>query len=305
MSMNFRRFLCAMMTLLLLSGCSGMKDEKNYPSEYETSPSPTMSELHLPKSPGDQVAVDTTGLVQIDYSNTSSGYLQAKLLRKPEKRMRLQITKDGVGNLAYDFTKENEYETFPFELGSGTYLVKVLENRSGKTYTITLTLSLDVKLKNEQIPFLYPNQTVNYDQHSAAVKKAFALTKDDDTVLKRIATLYHYVVDNVSYDEKKAKEVEDIYVLPVVDETLESKKGICFDYAALLTAMLRSQQIPTRLVTGNTTIEYHAWIEVYIKGKGWITPDILLQERKWSRMDPTFASSDIDYKDEYEDKYYY
>ena len=90
----------------------------------------------------------------------------------------------------------------------------------------------------------------------------------DDTVLKRIATLYNYVVDNISYDSKKAKEVEDIYVLPVVDETLESKKGICFDYAALLAAMLRSQQIPTRLVTGNTTIEYHAWVEVYIEGKG-------------------------------------
>ena len=137
------------------------------------------------------------------------------------------------------------------------------------------------------------------------IKKAFDLTKDDDTVLKRIATLYNYVVDNISYDSKKAKEVEDIYVLPVVDETLESKKGICFDYAALLAAMLRSQQIPTRLVTGNTTIEYHAWVEVYIEGKGWINPDILLHAKKWSRMDPTFDASDIDYKDDYEDKYYY
>ena len=255
MSMKFRRFLCFLTALLLISGCAGKEDGKKYPSEYEPSPSPKMSELRLPSSPGEQVAVDSSGLVQIDYSNTSSGYLQAKLLHKPEKRMRLQITKDGVGNIAYDFTKENEYETFPFEQGSGTYLVKVLENRSGKTYTITLTLSVDVKLENERIPFLYPNQTVNYDSHTAAVKKAFDLTKDDDTVLKRIATLYNYVVDNISYDSKKAKEVEDIYVLPVVDETLESKKGICFDYAALLAAMLRSQQIPTRLVTGNTTIE--------------------------------------------------
>ena len=94
-------------------------------------------------------------------------------------------------------------------------------------------------------------------------------------------------------------------MLPVVDETLESKKGICFDYAALLAAMLRSQQIPTRLGTGNTTIEYHAWVEVYIEGKGWINPDILLHAKKWSRMDPTFDASDIDYKDDYEDKYYY
>ena len=38
--------------------------------------------------------------------------------------------------------------------------------------------------------------------------------------------------------------------LPSVDETLKTKKGICFDYAALMTAMLRSQGIPTKLEIG-------------------------------------------------------
>lgn len=305
--MKYRIFLCFLIILFLLTGCSKQDQDNSseYPTEYEVSPSPTIEQLHLPESPGEQVVQDASGYVQIDYSNTSQGYIQAKLLREPEKRMRLSISKDGVGNIAYDFTKVGEYETFPFDQGSGTYLIKVLENKSGKTYAITLSMNVEVQLENEQIAFLYPNQIIDYTADSKAIQKAFELTKKDDTVLKRIATLYNYVVDNITYDSDKAEEVQDIYVLPIIDETLESGTGICFDYAALLTAMLRSQNIPTRLITGNTTIEYHAWIEVYIEGKGWINPEILLNSKEWSRMDPTFDSSDVDYQDEYENKYYY
>lgn len=303
--MKMKRLWLSLFFILILCTTAGCSDDKTYPTEYKKSPSPKISELRLPESPGDKVITDNRGLVQIDFSNASKGYLQAKLLRESDKRVRIGITKDGVGNIAYDLTKIGEYETFPFERGSGSYVLKVFLNISGKKYAAILSQTIDVQLENEQLPFLYPNQVVNYNENSEAIQKAFELTKKDDTVLKRIATLYHYVVDHVSYDEDKAVKVKDIYVLPIVDETLDQGKGICFDYAALLTSMLRSQQIPTRLVTGNTTIEYHAWVEVYIEGKGWITPDVLLDEKKWSRMDPTFASSGVDYKDGYEDKYYY
>lgn len=291
--------------LCITTGCD--KDKTEYPTAYETSPSPTISQLHLPESPGKQVIRDSRNLVEVDYSNTTQGYIQAKLLQSSEKRVRIGITKDGKGNLPYDFDlqKVGKSNTFLLDQGSGTYILKIYLNTANDSYAVLLTQSIEVQLENEQIPYLYPNQVVDYDENSKAIKKAFELTKNDDTKLKRIATLYNYVVNNVTYDDEKAKEVDDIYVLPVIDTTLSSKKGICFDYAALLTAMLRSQQIPTRLITGNTSIEYHAWIEVYIEGEGWINPDVLLKAKKWSRMDPTFASSKTEYKDDYEDKYYY
>ena len=50
MSMKFRCFLCFLTALLLISGCAGKEDGKKYPSEYEPSPSPKMSELRLPSS---------------------------------------------------------------------------------------------------------------------------------------------------------------------------------------------------------------------------------------------------------------
>ena len=66
--------------------------------------------------------------------------------------------------------------------------------------------------------------------------------------------------------------------LPDVDETLSSGKGICFDYAALMAAMLRAHDIPTRLAIGNVDPEgiLHAWNQIYIDGK-------------WVWMDATFG----------------
>ena len=72
---------------------------------------------------------------------------------------------------------------------------------------------------------------------------------------------------------------------------LESGKGICFDYAAVMAAMLRSQNIPCKLVVGFAGKVYHAWINVYIEGVGWVDQLIYFDGKTWSLMDPTFVSS--------------
>ena len=79
--------------------------------------------------------------------------------------------------------------------------------------------------------------------------------------------------------------------LPDVDETLSTKTGICFDYAALTTAMLRSCDIPCKLQIGYTGDIKHAWIDVYIRSKGWVTNAVSFNGDSWSLMDPTFDSS--------------
>lgn len=76
-----------------------------------------------------------------------------------------------------------------------------------------------------------------------------------------------------------------------MDVVLASRKGICFDYAALMTAMLRSQDIPTKLVIGYTGSLYHAWVDVYIESVGWVDNFIYFDGQKWSLMDPTFVST--------------
>ena len=79
--------------------------------------------------------------------------------------------------------------------------------------------------------------------------------------------------------------------LPKLDEVLAAQTGICFDYAALMTAMLRSQEVPCKLVVGYAGSVYHAWISVWTEENGWIDGAIFFDGNTWMRMDPTFASS--------------
>ena len=94
----------------------------------------------------------------------------------------------------------------------------------------------------------------------------------------------------LSYDEYRAATVQSGYI-PVLDSVLAEQKGICFDYAALMTAMLRSQGIPCKLVIGYAGSAYHAWVNVYIQGQGWISQAIYFDGNDWKLMDPTFAST--------------
>ena len=87
--------------------------------------------------------------------------------------------------------------------------------------------------------------------------------------------------------------------LPNVDQVVADKKGICFDYASVMAAMLRSQGIPTKLVTGYVAPNnaYHAWNEVWVEGKGWVkTGSIYFDGVSWTLMDPTFTSAGKDSK---------
>lgn len=145
-------------------------------------------------------------------------------------------------------------------------------------------------LKDELVPFLRPNQYVNYTEDSQAVALAAELTAGMTDNLEKVKTIYDYVVQNISYDRLLAAKVQSGY-LPDIDQVLAKKKGICFDYAALMSAMLRSQEVPTKLVVGYTGSVYHAWINVYSEEEGWIDAAIYFDGQEWKLMDPTFASS--------------
>jgi len=72
---------------------------------------------------------------------------------------------------------------------------------------------------------------------------------------------------------------------------MDTGKGICLDYASLMTAMLRSQGIPTKLEVGYAGDVYHAWISVYLKEQGWVDDIIEFDGKSWTLMDPTLASA--------------
>ena len=226
------------------------------------------------------------GGATIDASNTSNGYLMVKY-GGGSQRIKVQITKNTT--YTYDLNARNSYEVYPITEGNGTYSVKVFENVSGNQYAQLMSQTISVSLTNEFAPFLYPNQYVNFNSASQAVAVAAQLAAEKDQ-LGIVKAVYDYVIGHVTYDYGKAQTVQSGY-LPNVDSTLASGTGICFDYAALMTSMLRSQDIPTKLVIGYTGNLYHAWVSVYIDGEGWIDNVIHFDGQKWSYMDPTFMST--------------
>ena len=125
---------------------------------------------------------------------------------------------------------------------------------------------------------------------AATAAQAAELCQDASGDLDKVGRVFDFVVDHFTYDYDKASTVSSGY-LPVVDDILAAKKGICFDYAAVMTAMLRSQNIPCKLVVGYAGTVYHAWIDVYVEGTGWIAGAIQFDGKDWTLMDPTFVSS--------------
>lgn len=240
-----------------------------------------------PKADG-TVVYEKNGAV-VDASNLEDGYIMIRYTKDAAKLMVL-ITGPSGTQYRYLLNTDKAYETFPMSDGNGTYKVGVYRNISGTKYSTVQTVSLDVTLKNEFAPFLLPNQYVNYSPDSTAVAKAAALTEGCDTDLQKVAAIYDFVIKNITYDKQEAETVQSGY-LPDVDEVLETEKGICFDYAALMAAMLRSQEVPTKLVVGYTGSVYHAWLNVYTEESGWVEGVIFFDGTQWKLMDPTFASS--------------
>lgn len=229
---------------------------------------------------------------EIDASNAGDGYIKVKYLDETTKKLKVIIEK-GSMQYTYDLNSKGEYDTYPLQMGDGNYKIRVFENITGDKYATKQTADINVKLKDQNAPYLVSSQMVNFTDAPETVKKAEELTEGKTTDIEKVDVLYDYVISNIVYDNEKAKNVKSGY-LPSIDEILKSNKGICFDYAAVLAAMLRSESIPTKLVTGYSSnlSAYHAWNEVYTKETGWIAlNEIYFDGKQWKLMDSTIASS--------------
>ena len=251
-----------------------------------------ISNVLMPAAPG--TLVKKNQKAEIDYSNTADGYVMIKFLQSTTKKLKVRVTGPSTVNYDYNLKSGNVFEVFPLSDGNGRYTISVFEQIDGNRYANANSVTVTVALKDEFSPFIRPNQYVNYKADSATVVKAAELVKDAKDFNDKISAVYNFVIKNLTYDREFAAAVvrgEHSGYLPDVDSVLAKKKGICFDYAALMTAMLRSQNIPTRLVVGYAGKDYHAWIDVYSEKEGWISSVIFFDGKNWKLMDPTFASS--------------
>lgn len=228
-------------------------------------------------------------LATVDYSNTSDGYVMAKYTGSVSL-IKVQVTGPNGVTQTYTLSSDGSYGSFPLTGGNGSYLINILENVSGNGYAVAHSFTFNASVSNSLSTYLRPNNYVNFDINNVAVKKASEICGSKMTDLEKVNQIYSWLVDNVSYDYDRASSVKG-GALPDMNRVINNKKGICLDYAGTAVAMLRSQNIPTKMVVGYAGPQYHAWIEVYITGTGWVHGDVYFDGSGWKRMDPTYAAT--------------
>lgn len=232
------------------------------------------------------------GNVLLDLSGSSQGY--AAIAAWSPARLKFQVIK-GDSTYTYDIMSDGTPSVFPLQSGDGIYTFRVMENVADSEYAQLYAAEAEVVLEDGFQPFLRPSAYVDYSKDSACVKKAAKLAKKAENDLGVVSAVYQYICDTVTYDHAKAANVQSGY-LPDPDETMETGTGICFDYASLAAAMLRSQGIPTKVIFGYVSPDglYHAWNMFYTKKTGWVTVGFRAEKKTWTRMDLTFAANGAD-----------
>ncbi|CFX88790.1 Transglutaminase-like [Syntrophomonas zehnderi OL-4] len=210
--------------------------------------------------------------LSIDKSHIDKGIISVQYEQDNDSDMAIKISKDTI---SYDY-RLSPGETYPLQAGDGKYMIMIGQAKGGNRYELIAKEEISLSLSEPHIVFLQSIQLIDWNQETPAVVKARELVKSARSDQERVALVYDYIVKNITYDNQKARTVQIGYI-PKLDQVYSQSTGICYDYAALTAAMLRSVGVPAKLVTGyhkNDPAVYHAWNQVYLRdSKQWITID--------------------------------
>jgi len=144
---------------------------------------------------------------------------------------------------------------------------------------------LNVNFQYLQLPPLDPKMK----------KLAQKITSDKTSRYQKAISVQNYLLENFTYSLEPPNEPPED---PLGDFLFKSKKGWCEHFATAMAILLRTVDVPTRVVTGFQRGEWnkvdfyyqvrqsdaHSWVEVYFPENGWV------------RFDPT-PSASITYSD--------
>ena len=199
----FLLFFNLLWVLFPLTACSSGKSSSGTTKENSSSSKtvrPNKPDLHIPKASGTSVIGQEPLL--IDISHLDQGYVMAYYSGTSEKANIQLIGPDEI-EYKYFIKPEDGYVTLPITSGNGTYTVKTYENISGTQYASLYTENIEVTLENDYVPYLYPNQYVNFSKESKIVSKASDIVKNATSDLDAVSSIYHYVI--IQKKQKRSK----------------------------------------------------------------------------------------------------
>lgn len=209
------------------------------------------------------------------FENNENGIITINYDNSKNEKMKIGVTKDGK-SYYYDLKNGKNTIDIPLTMGNGKYKLKILRNIAGTKYSVISSTNVELELEDENVVFLQSNVIVDFELTDKAIEKATSLTKQCKNEEEIVKTIYDYVVTHFTYDSEKVKNLSSGY-FPDIEIIYKNQKGICYDISAVIAAMMRSQGIEVKLVTGYTDYipnVYHAWNSVYDSQKDtWYTVD--------------------------------
>ncbi len=122
--------------------------------------------------------------------------------------------------------------------------------------------------------FIYKQDNVSLTNGQATlwdtktVELADEICTDCDTDEEKVKAIYKWMIHNFEYDY----ECEPLIQYFNVRKTLNTRKGICYDFSHLFAALCRSQNIPCYVVDGDKRDNaqyHHTWNRVYFDSSWW------------------------------------
>lgn len=145
------------------------------------------------------------------------------------------------------------------------------------TAFIICTTSIPTYATNDNLnnfsQYLISTDEVTFSKDDDVCKKVDELCEGLPNTASKVAEIYNFIYTNISYDYNLAEDIKNGKVktyIPNAIDTLNSKKGICFDFSVLFATMCRSQDIPCYIEKGYYGDTLHSWNKVYVENKWYV-----------------------------------
>lgn len=235
-----------------------------------------------------------------DTSDLDRGVIHIHYQAAQDRPLRVLITK-GEQRYTYQLKPDGTVDSFPLQMGNGTYKIDVVQNIGGNRYSFVESKQVTLALEDPNVVFLNSIQEIRWNPEDPPIQNSAKMVGNLGSRDQQVQKVYQYVIQNYTYDYDKIPRLTSTY-LPDIVQTYMEKKGICYDYASLMAAMKRSEDIPIKLVKGYTSHvdEYHAWNEVYLNGQWHILDSTVDAVYKRQGVDYHMIKSPKEYQKVYE-----
>lgn len=227
--------------------------------------------------------VERNGVSVINLDTTNNQGVITLIGKTQEEKIKIRLLKEDKQIWLDVEVKDGEFhEEIWLTEGKGSYEVAIMIHQYDRKYKFGPRFNVENKAEVNR--FLVPTKDIQ-SNHKDIRNLAQEITDGIEGDRAKAEAIYDWVTRNIEYDYSKYDNHKvGNYDNPYGSvHTLETKQGVCYDYAVLTAALGRASGLQVKVVRGEgingSYRGLHAWNEVYIA-----------DENKWINVDTTFGA---------------